>query len=384
MRVTANMSADLSVYNIQQGRSRIDKIVEKLTSYQMINRPSDDPVSSGTLLDIKNKIGAYDQFGVNIMKSKSWLEVTTNGLTGLSDILNAVRTMTTGNSSVSIQDPTERQVAHDQLVELKKQLVEMGNVKFGDQYLFGGGNNLVPPFSQKAGTLANGSSNVTGIDVTDLASGMPVTGTGIPPGSFVDVITADTTPNTATGSFTLRDGSGNPVTATVPTTTPPTLSPFNSDLVFYTGDSTQREVEVSTNTRQAISTTGDRLMLGTGSNPSYGSTNILQTMDALITAFGDYNTQGDSAAVTAAVKNLELGARQVNAAITTNASRLLRIDNMANLNDINKNTLTIIASNIQNVDLAKYGLQLNTEQTAFQASLAATARVAQLSLLDYM
>jgi flagellar hook-associated protein 3 FlgL len=187
MRVTANMSADLSVYNIQQGRSRIDKIVEKLTSSQMINRPSDDPVSSGTLLDIKNKNRAYEQFGVNITKCKSWLDVTSNGLTGISDVLNAVRTMTTGNTALSIQDPTERQAAHDQLVELKRQLIEMGNVQFGDQYIFGGGNNLVPPFSQETGKLTSGQSGVsmTPADTAALANGMSVSGIGIPSGSFI-------------------------------------------------------------------------------------------------------------------------------------------------------------------------------------------------------
>jgi len=384
MRVTANMTAELSVYNIQQGRDRIDKITEKLTSNQMINRPSDDPVSSGTLLDVKEKITAYEQFNVNISKCKSWLDVTTNGLTGLSNILDAIRNMISGSSSLSIQDPTQRQVAHDQLVELKKQLVEMGNVQYGDQYIFGGGNNLVPPFNQQTGTLTDNDPNVTGVDVTGLSAGMPVTGTGIPPGSFVDVVTANTTPNTATGSFTLRDVNGNPVSATVPTTTPPTLSPFNSDLVIYTGDSNQREVEITTNTRQAFSTTGDRLLLGTGSNPSYGSTNVLQVMDDLMTAFGDTTHTGDAAAVAAAGKKLESAAIQVNAAITINSSRILRVDNMANLNDINKTTLTTISTSIQNVDLAKYGMQLNAEQTAFQASLAATARISQMSLLDYL
>ncbi len=298
------MTAEISVYNIQQGRSRIDKITEKLTSNQMINRPSDDPVSSGTLLDVKSKITLYDQFNVNITKCKSWLEVTNNGLTGMSDILDAARNLISGSSSLSIQDPTQRQVMNDQLVEIKKQLIEMGNVQYGDQYIFGGGNNLVPPFN--------------------------------------------TTDNT------------------------------------YAGDSNQRKVEITTNTLQAFSTTGDRLLLGGGTDPNYGSTNILQVMDDLIAAVGDFTTTGDSAAVTAAGKQLEAAAKQVNAAITINSSRILRVDNMAKLNDINKTTLTTIATSIQNVDLAKYGMQLNAEQTAFQASLAATARISSMSLLDYI
>jgi flagellin-like hook-associated protein FlgL len=386
MRVTANMSADISIYNIQQQQSRIDKIVEKLNSNQTINRPSDDPVASGTLLDISDKSKAYDQYGNNSVKAKSWLEFTNNGLTGVSGILDSVRGMLSGSTALNIQDATDRQMAHDQLVELKKQLVEMANMKYGDQYIFGGGNNLVPPFSQKAGTLTSGSPNVTGIDVTGLTPGMPATGTGIPPGSFIDVITADTTPNTATGSFTLRDGSGISVSATVPTTTPPPLSPFNSNLVFYAGDGTQREVEITTSTRQTISTTGDRLLLGGGSDPNYGNTNILQTMDDLIAAVGDGDPGhvSNPAAVTAAGLKLEAGAKQVFSAITTNISRIHRVDNMVKLNELNQSTLTSIADSIQNVDLVKFGMQLNIEKNAFEASLAATAKVSQMSLLNYL
>ncbi len=371
MRVTANMTAELSVYNIQQGRDRIDKITEKLTSNQMINRPSDDPVSSGTLLDVKEKITAYDQFNVNISKCKSWLEVTTNGLTGLSNILDAVRNMISGSSSLSIQDDTQRQVAHDQLVELKKQIVEMGNVQYGDQYIFGGGNNTVAPFNQQTGALKVGSKTIDNLVQTGLAEGMRVTGPGIPDG---------TTIINNSGVLELS------VEAESPTTNPSLINgdPFNSDLVIYTGDNIQRKVEITTNTTQYFSTTGGRLLLGIGEDPSYGTTNILQTMDELITAFGDKTNPGDATKVADAGKKLESASIQVNAAITINSSRILRVDNMALLNDINKTTLTAISTSIQNVDLAKYGMQLNAEQTAFQASLAATARISQMSLLDYL
>jgi flagellar hook-associated protein 3 FlgL len=63
---------------------------------------------------------------------------------------------------------------------------------------------------------------------------------------------------------------------------------------------------------------------------------------------------------------------------------MTRVDNMSKLNETNKNTLTNIVGNIQNVDMVKLGVQLNTEQNAFQASLSATAKLVQMSLLDYL
>jgi flagellar hook-associated protein 3 FlgL len=54
------------------------------------------------------------------------------------------------------------------------------------------------------------------------------------------------------------------------------------------------------------------------------------------------------------------------------------------MNSNNKNTLETIFSNTQNVDYAKLAVQLNQQKIAFEASLSATAKLSQMSLLDYL
>jgi len=302
MRVTANMSADNSVYNIQQGRNRLDRLQELITSGQNINRPSDDPIGTRLLLDIGDKMKAFDQYNANIIKAKSWMQFNDTALSGMNDVmLQAKSLMNTINNGSS--DPSERQNVHNQLVELKKQIIDFANTQYGDQYIFGGADNLVPPFD-------------------------------------------------AAGAFV--------------------------------GDGTERQIEIAANTTQTISVTGDRLLLGIGANPSYGTTNIMQMFDNLIAAVGDATTPSNPAAITAAVQTLAPATQQIFNAVNTNLSRMTRVDNMSKLNENNKNTLTNIVGNIQNVDMIKLGVQLNTEQNAFQASLAATAKLSQLSLLDFM
>lgn len=303
MRVTANMSADNSVYNLQQGRNRLDLLQETITSGQNVNRPSDDPISSRLLLDIGDKMKAFDQYNANIVKAKSWMQFNDTALSGLNDVMNQTKSlMNTINSGST--DPNERQNVHNQLVELKKQIIDFANTQYGDQYIFGGSNNLVPPFN---------STNNT-----------------------------------------------------------------------YAGDGTERQVEIAGNTTQTISVTGDRLLLGIGANPSYGSTNVLQTFDNLIAAVGDATTASNPAAITTAIQSLEPASKQIFNAVNTNLSRMTRVDSMSKLNENNKNTLTNIVGNIQNVDMVKLGVQLNLEKNAFEASLSATAKMSQLSLLDFM
>jgi flagellar hook-associated protein 3 FlgL len=303
MRVTANMSADNSLYNLQQGRSRLDRLQETITSAQNINRPSDDPIGSNLLLDIGDKMKAFDQYNANIVKAKSWMQFSDTALNAMNDIMNQTQSLMNTITSGSA-DPSERQLAHDQLVELKKQMVDFANTQYGDQYIFGGADNLSPPF--------NYANNL------------------------------------------------------------------------YGGDGTERVIEIASDTPHTISITGDRLMKGTGTNPSYGNVDILQMFDNLIAAVGDATTPSNPAALTTAIQSLTPASKQIFNAVNTNLSRMTRVDNMSKLNEVNKNTLTNIIGNIQNVDMIKLGVQLNTEKNAFEASLSATAKLSQMSLLNYL
>jgi flagellar hook-associated protein 3 FlgL len=297
------MSADSSVYNIQQGRRRLDQLQETITSGQNINKPSDDPISSRLLLDIGDKMKAFDQYNANIVKAKSWMQFSDTALNAMNDIMTQTQSLMNSISTGS-SDPNERQLAHDQLIELKKQMVDFANTQYGDQYIFGGANNLSPPFN-----YANNN---------------------------------------------------------------------------YAGDPTERQIEIASNTPHTISMTGDRLMLGIGANPSYGNTNILAMFDNLIAGVGDSATPSNQAILTPAIQSIAPASKQIFNAINTNLSRMTRVDNMAKLNEINKNTLTNIIGNIQNVDMVKLGVQLNSEKNAFEASLSATAKLSQMSLLDYL
>jgi flagellar hook-associated protein 3 FlgL len=99
---------------------------------------------------------------------------------------------------------------------------------------------------------------------------------------------------------------------------------------------------------------------------------------------GDATTPSNVANISQGTIDLENGAKQFNIATSDILSRMTRLDNMSKLNDNNKNTLLSIATGVQEVDLVKLGVQMNSQKTAFEASLSATAKLTQLSLLDYM
>lgn len=300
MRVTSNMSAESSIYNIQKGRAKLDKLQELTSSGQYVNRPSDDPINTRLLLDIGDKIKTGDVYLSNIKKSAIWQQFTNTALTGMADTMRLAKqqiaTITGGSS-----DPTVRQNAVLQLQALKQQMIDLGNMRQGDQYIFGGADNATAPFS-----------------------------------------------------------------GTAP---------------YYNGDETGLNIEIGAATTQQMNIPGNQLLTADGAaSQPYGTVNILKSFDDLITAIN----ANDAAGIAAGAQALNDGAKQINNAQSDVSARLMRLDSMTKLNDNTRNTLMAVYSNTQNVDYAKLGVELSQQKIAFEASLSATAKISQLSLLDYM
>ena len=309
MRITQNMTANSSIYNLQQGRAKLDKLQEPIATEANINRPSDDPIGTSLLLSIGDQIKAGDQYASNITKASTFLQVSSTALQGMADTMDLakklVATVSSGNNT-----PNEISSAISQLKTLKLQMVDMGNTQMGDQYVFGGGNG------QK---------------------------------------------------------------------------PFNPNAVaapYYAGDETVLNVEIGQSSAQQMNIPGNQLLTGSSAilpanptkNTPYGQTNILQTFDDLIAAVG-----GNIVAnIQAGAKSLEAGADQITKAQTNAASWMMRLDSTTKMNTNSKNTLEMIVGNTQNVDYAKLAVQVNQQKIAFEASLSATAKLSQLSLLDFL
>ena len=296
MRITPGMTSDNALYNLQKGRTLLNRLQEQIASGSVINRPSDDPITTRQLLDMDSQLDKGDQYLSNITKGNLSLSMTDTALQGMADIIaqakKTVGTITSGSS-----DPTVRENAASQLEELKKQLVDLGNTQLGDQYLFAGFKNSTPPFS-----------------------------------------TAD-----------------------------------NS----YSGTSDEISIEINQNSPAGITIAGDTLLKGTG---SYGSVDIFETLDAIIAAINSNNP----ADIQSNAAKLDASSSQINNARSDVAGRMIRFKSAETMITRNQATLKGIVSDTMGVDYIEAATQLNKQQSAFEAALAATAKITQLSLLDYL
>jgi len=144
---------------------------------------------------------------------------------------------------------------------------------------------------------------------------------------------------------------------------------------YYAGNSAASAIEIDINSIETLNIPGDQVL---GSDTT--GVNILEELDRLIEAINN----NDVTAIRAQANQMELGAQQIQRAQVTNATRISRLDVTAKMLANTRNTLQTVAGNIQTADYAKLAVEMTQQQIAFEATLSSTAKISQVSLLDYL
>jgi flagellar hook-associated protein 3 FlgL len=151
-------------------------------------------------------------------------------------------------------------------------------------------------------------------------------------------------------------------------------APFNANGTFVGSDDAV-SIALSANATVVMNYSGGKLLNGTG-----GGVDIFGELQKLSAALSTNNTSG----IQGTLSNLDVASSQITAARSDIGSRMNRIENvssnMASMNiDLEKSL-----SNTQDIDILKVYSDLANQQTAYQAALSTTAKISQLSLLNYL
>lgn len=166
---------------------------------------------------------------------------------------------------------------------------------------------------------------------------------------------------------------GGGVTGTAPFTAGPAP--------YYQGDDTELRVELGPGSTETMNLVGSQVLTpNEAASQPFGSTNVLQTLDDLRTAIQANDVTG----IQTGVQALYQAGIQLENAQSTVASRMLRLDGAAKMNESTRNTLLTVYGNVQTADYAKLAVEMTQQQIAFEATLSSTAKISQVSLLDYL
>jgi flagellar hook-associated protein 3 FlgL len=139
----------------------------------------------------------------------------------------------------------------------------------------------------------------------------------------------------------------------------------------YTGDTGQVQRTIGPNTKVRVDLSGPEVF-GTGNEQLF---TVLSNISSHLRAGSD---------LTADLSLVDTAARRLQAGLSTAGARYNQVSRMRQTAEDNVLSLKTQLSDVEDVDLPKTITELQLQQTAYQAALAAGARVVQPSLVDFL
>ena len=151
MRISNNMMTNNYLYSLNNARERQTKIQEQLADGKAIHRPSDDPIKSIRALRFHTNLGMNEQYTQNVKDATSWMETTDGALQDISSITTRAKELVI--QSIAPNPSIGFEAIGKEIDGIINQLVQVGNTKLGDRYVFAGQKDKTEPFQV---TKANG------------------------------------------------------------------------------------------------------------------------------------------------------------------------------------------------------------------------------------
>jgi len=403
MRVTQSTIYQNINQNISKITEQLKDVNEQIGSQQRINKPSDDPLGLTHALNLKEVLSQINQYGTNINHGQSWLQATESALQSAQDLITRAKTLA-NQMSTETYNATDRANAAQEVQNITEQLVQLGNTQVNGRYIFSGDKDRTAAFGLDftIHPAVAGPGNDPAYTGTATSTG---TYTGLYSKRYVVEITAD---DGAVGTAQYRVSEDGGVTWGTNTFTTSLAGPtdvysdnsrevppdqgvqiaftnfgtltqddqFTIEVSQYNGDQDDMNVIIGPSAQLKTNVAGDTAFGQAGDTTN----NLFDILAGFKDSLQNNNTLGVQAALA------QLGNAQDN-----NTNNLADVGSRLNRIDVNKNMLSDLEGNnttrlsgIEDLDIAKATLDLNSKQMIFQAALYSAAKVTGLSLLNYL
>jgi flagellar hook-associated protein 3 FlgL len=157
MRISAKIMAEHIKANLAKQSTQLMETQLKLASGKRINRPSDDPIGMGKVLDYRTTLHTVEQYRENILESRTRVQFTEAVLGQVSEFIEDAKKLAT---NPDIEDKT---AFAQEIGNIRQQVLGLANSKYGPNYLFSGHRSdtasfdLAPPYGYNGD---NGSHRV--------------------------------------------------------------------------------------------------------------------------------------------------------------------------------------------------------------------------------
>jgi len=163
MRITNNIMSRAQFDGLSAAMAALDKAQSQVTSGKRLQVASDDPTAAMQVMNSDSALRALDQYRTNVQMASSRVSTEDSVLQQIGDLVTRAKELAVSQATGTANSQT-RSVANAEVQQLFAQAIDLGNTKFGNEYMFGGDQSQTAPFasSGSGATLSFTSTNPQG------------------------------------------------------------------------------------------------------------------------------------------------------------------------------------------------------------------------------
>lgn len=131
---------------LNRARSTMIKNQEQAMTGKRVNRPSDDPDAAIRALQVRANIERDDTVSQNLEVANSFLSITDSSLAELTEVLSRAKELAIQMSSSTNATDDAREAVSKEAEQLFMRVLQIGNTRLGDRYIFSGFQTDRAPF----------------------------------------------------------------------------------------------------------------------------------------------------------------------------------------------------------------------------------------------
>lgn len=399
MRISSGQIHNAALQSLQSAQTRLAQTQEQLATGKRVGTPADDPIAAVRILEIDRARSQSMQFGSNSAILRNRLNLEEQALSDSTLSLQRVRELIVQAANTATLSDSDRQSIAAELASRGEELRDIANRQDGNgEYLFAGFSTLTRPFARNAaGTVVyagDQGSRVLQVGpsqrLADSDSGFRIY-MDIPEGNGT-FATGASSANTGTGvidiGVVVNQASWVSDDYSINFTTANTYEVRNAANALVAGGSYAPGTTIAFNgiqvTISGVPAAGDSFAVNAA-----GSKDVFAFIDEAVARLsGSASTSAQranlSSYVGGALQQLDQTLTNLQSARSGVGAKLARLDTIDTARADYELELSSSLSELQDLDYAEAVTRMNQQLVALQAAQASYARVAQLSLFDYL
>lgn len=166
MRITQGMLSNNMLRNLTSSYSKMDTLMDQVSTGKKINRPSDDPVIAMKGMGYRTELKQIEQYKRNTSEVHNWMDNTDSALDKATQTMQKLRELAVQASS-DTYDASERENIMKEVKQLKEHMMDIANTSVNGKYIFNGTDTETPPVDENGNFDPSSTSPV----LIDVASG---------------------------------------------------------------------------------------------------------------------------------------------------------------------------------------------------------------------